>query len=122
MRSSAFLVATRFLKYGLIFGLLLPTDLLAQSMIESGPARCTHSWGLDETIELQKPMAAGRNAVENARKIYVDRFGIPTFEHQLSDGVVLTWVNTNGKSIPVAQNVHIQIIQGALQVTCGISF
>jgi hypothetical protein len=121
MRSSAFVVATRVLKYGLILG-LLPTDIMAQSILDSGPVRCNHSVGLDEIFEVHKPMAAGPNAIQNARKIYVDGFGTPTFENQLSDGVALTWVATKGNSIPTAQNVIIQIIQGTLYVTCGETF
>jgi hypothetical protein len=116
----AFVVATRFLKYALILG-LLPTDILAQPILDPG-ARCTHLIGLDEIIRVHKPMAAGPNAIQNARKIYVDRFGRPTFENQLPDGVALTWVTTEGNSIPASQNVIIQIVQGTLRVTCGNSF
>jgi hypothetical protein len=121
VRYSAFVVATHILTYALILG-LLPTDMLAQSILDSGPVRCTHSVGLDGTFGVNKPMAAGPNAIESARKIYVDHFGAPTFEHQLSDGVALAWVTTKGSSIPTAQNVIIQIIQGTLHVTCGETF
>jgi hypothetical protein len=121
MRGSAFVVATRVLKYLLILG-LLPTDIQAQSILDSGSVRCTHALGLDGIFEVHKPMAAGPNAIQNARKLYVDRFGTPTFENQLSDGVTLTWVATKGNSIPTAQNVAIQIIQGTLRVTCGKTF
>jgi hypothetical protein len=115
LRGLAFVIATRFLKYALILG-LLPTDILAQPELDSG-ARCTHLVGLDEIYRVHKPMAAGPDAIQNARKIYVDRF-----ENQLPDGVALTWVNTEGNSIPASQNVIIQIVQGTLHVTCGNSF
>jgi hypothetical protein len=121
MRGLTFLIATRVLKYALILG-LLPTDILAQSISDSGSVRCTHLVGLDEIFEAHKPMAAGPNAIQNAKKVYVDRFGAPTFEDQLSDGVALAWVAKKGNSIPTAQNVIIQIIQGTLHVTCGETF
>jgi hypothetical protein len=121
MRNSAFLAAARVLKYALVLG-LLPTGVLAQSIFDSGPVRCTHSFGLEGIFEAHKPMAAGPNAIQNARKIYIDRFGAPTFENQLLDGVALTWVTTQGNSVPAAQNVIIQIIEGTLHVTCGETF
>jgi hypothetical protein len=120
LRGLAFVVATRCLKYALILW-LLPTDILAQPILDSG-VRCTHLIGLDETYRVHKPSAAAPNAIQNVRKIYIDRFGKPTFENRLPDGVALAWATTEGNSIPVSQNVIIQIVQGTLHVTCGTSF
>jgi hypothetical protein len=114
-------VATRRLKYALILW-LLPTDILAQPILDSG-VRCTHLIGLDQTYQVHKPSAAAPNAIENVRKIYIDRFGKPAFEKRLPDGVALAWATTQGNSTPVSQNnVIIQIVQGTLQVTCGATF
>jgi hypothetical protein len=114
-------VATRFLKYALILGLLLPTEILAAPLFDSG-VRCTHLIGLDQIDRVQKPIAAGVNAIQDIRKIYIDRFGKPMFEKQMPDGVALMWVTKEGNSIPIARNVIIQIVQGTLQVTCGTAF
>ena len=119
MRYSAFVVATHILTCALILG-LLPTDMLAQSILDSGPVRCTHSVGLEGTFRVNEPMPAGPNAIESARKLYVDHFGAPTSEHQMSDGVALVWVTTKGS--PAVQYVDIQIIQGTLHVWCAKTF
>ena len=115
------MVATRFLKYAFILGLLLPTGILADSVLDSDVG-CTHSMGLDQIDQVRKPIAAGLNAIQDTRKIYIDRFGKPTFEKQVPDGVALVWVTTAGNSIPIARNVIIQIVQGTLHVTCGTAF
>jgi hypothetical protein len=114
-------VATRFLKYAFILGLLLPTEILADPLLDSG-VRCTHLIGLDQIDQVQKPIAAGVNAIQDTRKIYIDRLGKPTFEKQMPDGVVLTWVTKEGNSIAIARNIIIQIVQGTLHVTCGTVF
>jgi hypothetical protein len=96
-------VATRFLKYAPILGLLLPTGILADPLLDSG-VRCTHLIELDQIDQVQKPITAGVNAIQDTRKIYIDRFGKPTFEKQMPDGVALTWVTKEGNSIPIARN------------------
>jgi hypothetical protein len=114
-------VAPRFPKHAFILGLLLPTGVFANPLLDSD-ARCTHSVGLDQTVQLRKPIAASPNAIQDMRKEYIDRFGKPSFETQVHDGVTLTWVTTEGSSIPLARNVTIQVVVGALHVTCGTAF
>jgi hypothetical protein len=120
-RGLALLVATRILKCVFILGLLLPPAILADPLLDSG-AGCTHVFGLDQIDQVRQPIAAGPNAIQETRKIYIDHFGKPKFERQMPDGVALTWVITEGYSTPIAQNVIIHIVQGTLHVTCGTAF
>jgi hypothetical protein len=92
---------------------------MALPIFESGI--CTHISGLDQAYQVKKPTAAGLNAIQEARNAYIERFGKPTFEHHLPDGVTLAWVTKDG-SAPVAQNVIFQIVRGDLHVTCGLAF
>ncbi|KJC55673.1 hypothetical protein UP10_39015 [Bradyrhizobium sp. LTSPM299] len=116
------MVTTRFLKCALILELLLlPTGILADPFLESG-VRCTHFFGLDQIVQAREPVAAALNAIQDTRKIYIARLGKPTFEKQVLDGVTLSWVTTEGNSIPIARNVVLQIVQGTLHVTCGTAF
>ena len=98
---------------------LLPTKIMALPIFESGI--CTHVDGLDQAVRVERPTAAGPNAMQDARNAYIERFGETTFEnHYRPDSVTLTWVTKDG--FPVAQNVIIQIVQGELHVTCGLAF
>jgi hypothetical protein len=90
---------------------------MALPIFESGI--CTHVFGLDQAYQVKKPTAAGPNAIQDARKVYIERFGKPTFEnYYLPDSVTLTW----GTKDALAQNVNIQIVRGDLHVTCGLAF
>jgi hypothetical protein len=121
IRGLALVVATRFLKCAFTLGLLLPPGILAEPLFDSG-MHCTHLVGLDRIYQVRKPIAADINAIQDTRKVYIDRFGEPIFEKQVPDGIALTWVTTEGNSIPIARNVIVQIVQGNLHVTCGITF
>jgi hypothetical protein len=113
-------VATHLLKCVCILGLLAPSSALADPFFDSG-LQCTHVWGLDQVEQVRAPIAAGPNAVQDTRKSWVDHFGEPAFVKQMPDGVALVWV-TEGNSTPIARNVSIQIVQGTLQITCGLAF
>ena len=119
LASLAFVIAAHFRKCAIVLW-LLQTDVVAQPMFDS--VRCTALIGLDQVIEKAKPLPADPNAIQNARKVYVERFGQPSFEKRLPDGVALTWVVTEGYSTPIAQTVVVEIIQGSLHVTCGGAF
>jgi hypothetical protein len=110
------MAVTRYLKYAFIFA-LLPTEIMALPIFESGI--CTHFFGLDQAEQVKTPVAAGPNAIQDARNAYIDRLGKPTFEDRWPDGLTLTWVTKDG---PVVQNVVIQVVQGDLHVTCALTF
>jgi len=112
--------AALFPRCAFILGLLMPTGTLAAPLIDSG-ARCTHWIGLDQTTQVRIPQAAGLNAIQDARNFFIDRFGKPTFEKQVSNGADITWV-IGGNSNAIARSVDIQIVQGAVHVTCGTAF
>jgi len=109
-------IISRYLKCALVIA-LLPTKIMALPIFESGI--CTHVFGLDQAYQVKKPTAVGPNAIQDARKVYIERFGKPTFEnYYLPDSVTLTWVTKDA----LAQNVNIQIVRGDLHVTCGLAF
>ena len=113
------LVLNRRLNFALVFA-LLPAKIVALPILESGI--CTHVYGLDQAVQVKSPTTASPNAVQDARNAYIDRFGQPTFEnHYRPDSVTLTWVTKDG-SVPVAQNVFIQVVRGDLHVKCGLAF
>ena len=115
----ALVVATRFLKCAFMLGFLTPSGVLAAPFFG---VQCTHVWGLDAVLQVQAPIAAGPNAVQDTRKSLIDHFGEPAFERQMPDGVALAWVTTEGSSVPIGRNVNIQIAQGTLHITCGSTF
>ena len=116
------MAATRFLKHAFILGLLLPpTGILADPSVDTG-AGCTHMIGFDQVVQVRKPTIASQNAIQDTRKIYIDRFGKPKFEKQVPDGIALTWITAEGSSTPIARNVTIQIVEGTVHVTCGTTF
>jgi hypothetical protein len=78
--------------------------------------------GLDQTYQVHKPSAAAPNAIQDAKKLYIDRFGKPAFERRLRDGVALRWVNIEGYSVPMSLDVDLEIVQGTLHITCGTTF
>jgi hypothetical protein len=112
-------IVIRFLKCAFVLGLLTPSGVLAAPFFG---VQCTHVWGLDAVMQVQAPIAAGPNAVQDTRKSLIDRFGAPAIERQILDGVALTWFTTEGSSVPIGRNVDIQIVQGTLHITCGITF
>jgi hypothetical protein len=109
-------VITRYLNLALILGLLSTPALGSPVVFETGI--CTHMTGLD-VMEQVKPMQpASPNAIQNTRNALIDQLGRPTFENSYSPGgITLTWVK--GVS---AESVSIQIANGNLQVTCGLTF
>jgi hypothetical protein len=115
------MVAARFQKCAFILGLLMPTGALATPLLDSD-ARCTHLIGLDEADQVREPKAASLNAIQDTRNIFIDRFGEPMFEKQVSGGVAIMWVIAGATSNPMARNVIIRIVRGTLRVTCGTSF
>jgi len=100
--------------------LLMPTGTLAAPLIDSD-AHCTHLIGLDQITQVRMPQAAGLNAIQDARNFFIDRFGKPTFEKQVSNGADITWV-IRENSNTIARSVNIHIVRGTVHVTCGTAF
>jgi hypothetical protein len=106
----------------LLAAALLPTPIAARPIPFDG-VRCTEGVGIDMIFETNnKPEAAGPDAIQNTRKILIDRFGEPKFERQLPDGVALVWVVTEGYATPEAKNIILQLVEGTLHITCGSAF
>jgi hypothetical protein len=119
IRRLALVVKSRYLKYAFVLA-LLPTETMALPLFESGI--CTHAVGFEQADQVKKPKTAGPNALQDARDALIDRLGKPAIEHHRPDGgTTLTWIAKDG-SASVAQNVIIEIVQGDLHVTCGVTF
>lgn len=112
-------IATHLSKCAFILGLLTPSGVLAAPFFG---VQCTHVWGLDAVVQVQAPIAAGPNAIQDTRKSLIDHFGEPASERQMPDGVALAWFTTQGNSVTIGRNVNIQIVRGTLHITCGSTF
>ncbi|MGJ4944284.1 hypothetical protein ACQR1W_27205 [Bradyrhizobium sp. HKCCYLS1011] len=104
-------------------GLALVLGLLSTSALASPPGLfasgiCTHMDGLDVEEQVKPMQPAGPNAIQDTRNTLIDRLGLPTFEKRHSSGSIsLTWAREAS-----AESVYIEISEGNLKVSCGLTF
>jgi hypothetical protein len=102
-----------------ILGVFAPSSVLASQPHDS-VLQCTHVATFEGVKQVREIIVAGPNAVANARTIWIDALGEPTTERPIPNGVALAWLESNSTSI--LRHVDLQMIGGALHITCGLSF
>jgi hypothetical protein len=103
----------------LILGVSAPSSVLAGQPPSNG-LQCTHVWTFEGVEQVREPIVVGPNSVASTRKSWIDALGEPTIERQIPYGVALAWLETSASS--TVRHIDIQAIDGALHVTCGLSF